>query len=80
MPIINGNHDIRIQRLAEKSAIPNSFLRNINDILEIDKKWKWTWQDKIVLDLPNKSKVFFTHHFKSNVLSSSKNGFATFFI
>jgi predicted phosphodiesterase len=72
MPIINGNHDIRIQRLAEKSLIPNSFLRNINDILEIDKKWKWTWQDKLVVDLPNKTKVFFTHHFKSNVVASSK--------
>ena len=72
MPIINGNHDIRIQRLAEKSAIPNSFLRNINDILEIDKKWKWTWHDKLILELPNKTKVFFTHHFKSNVISSAK--------
>ncbi len=72
MPILWGNHDIRIQRLAEKSLIPNSFLKDINDILEIDKKWKWTWHNKIVLELPNKTKVFFTHHFKSNVLSSSK--------
>ena len=72
MRILNGNHDIRIQRLAEKSAIPNSFLKDINDILEIDKKWKWTWHDKIVVPLPNKNKLFFTHHFNSNVLSSSK--------
>jgi len=72
MPIINGNHDIRIQRLAEKSEIPNSFLRNINDILEIEKSWKWTWHDKLILELPNKTKVFFTHHFKSNVISSAK--------
>lgn len=72
MPIIYGNHDIRIQRLAEKSAIPNSFLRHINDILEIEKKWKWTWHDKLIVELPNKTKVFFTHHFKSNVLASAK--------
>jgi|TARA_E500000318_G_scaffold25044_1_gene25098 predicted phosphodiesterase len=72
MPIIYGNHDIRIQRLAEKSAIPNSFLRHINDILEIEKKWKWTWHDKLIVELPNKTKVFFTHHFKSNVVASAK--------
>jgi len=72
MPILWGNHDIRIQRLAEKSAIPNSFLKDINDILEIDKKWKWTWHDKLIVDLPNKTKVFFTHHFKSNVIASAK--------
>ena len=72
MPILWGNHDIRIQRLAEKSLIPNSFLKDINDILEIDKKWKWTWHDKLIVDLPNKTKVFFTHHFKSNVIASAK--------
>ena len=72
MPILLGNHDIRIQRLAEKSLIPNSFLKDINDILDIDKKWKWTWHDKLIVDLPNKTKVFFTHHFKSNVISSAK--------
>ncbi len=72
MPILLGNHDIRIQRLAEKSLIPNSFLKDINDILDIDKKWKWTWHDKLIVDLPNKTKVFFTHHFKSNVLASAK--------
>ena len=72
MPILWGNHDIRIQRLAEKSAIPNSFLKDINDILEIDKKWKCTWHDKLIVDLPNKTKVFFTHHFKSNVIASAK--------
>ena len=72
MPILWGNHDIRIQRIAEKSLIPNSFLKDINDILEIDKKWKWTWHDKLIVDLPNKTKVFFTHHFKSNVISSAK--------
>ena len=72
MPILLGNHDIRIQRLAEKSLIPNSFLKNINDILEIEKNWKWTWHDKLIVDLPNKTKVFFTHHFKSNVISSAK--------
>ena len=72
MPILLGNQDLRIQRLAEKSLIPNSFLKNINDILEIEKNWKWTWHDKLVVDLPNKTKVFFTHHFKSNVVASSK--------
>ena len=72
MPILWGNHDIRIQRLAEKSSIPEAFLKDINDILEIDKKWKWTWHDKVILDLPNKTKVFFTHHFKSNVIASAK--------
>lgn len=70
--IMWGNHDIRIQKLAEKSAIPNSFLKDINQILDIDPKWKWTWHEKLILTLPNKTKVFFTHHFKSNVLSSSK--------
>lgn len=70
--IMWGNHDIRIQRLAEKSAIPNSFLKDINDILEIDKKWKWTWHDKLIVTLPNKNKLFFTHHFKTNVLASAK--------
>ena len=61
MPILWGNHDIRIQRLAEKSLIPNSFLKDINDILEIDKKWKWTWHNKINFNRlkPNKTKVFF---------------------
>ena len=35
MPIIWGNHDIRIQN-EEKSSIPNSFIKNINEILGID--------------------------------------------
>ena len=55
MPIMWGNHDIRIQRLAERSAIPNSFLKDINQILEIDPKWKWTWHDKLIITLPNKN-------------------------
>ncbi len=33
--IMWGNHDIRIQRLAEKSAIPNSFLKDINDKVKL---------------------------------------------
>lgn len=72
MPILWGNHDIRIQKLAEKSAIPNSFIKHINDILAINPKWNWTWHDKLVVNLPNKTKVFFTHHFKANALASSK--------
>ena len=72
MKIMWGNHDIRIQKLAEKSAIPNSFLKDINEILDIDPKWKWTWHDKLIVDLPNNTKMFFTHHFKTNVLSSAK--------
>jgi predicted phosphodiesterase len=72
MPIIWGNHDIRIQKLAEKSSIPNSFIKDINEILGINPSWKWTWHNKLILNLPNKNKVFFTHHFKSNVLASAK--------
>ncbi len=72
MPIMWGNHDIRIQRLAERSAMPQSFLKDINTILGIDKKWKWTWHDKLIVQLPNKTNLFFTHHFKANVLASAK--------
>ena len=72
MPILWGNHDIRIQQLAENSQIPNSFMKDINDILDIPDSWGWTWHDKLILTLPNKTKVFFTHHFKSNVLASAK--------
>ena len=72
MQILKGNHDIRIQRLAENANMPESFIRDLNDILGIERSWKWTWHDKLIIKLPNKTKVFFTHHFKSNVLASSK--------
>ena len=72
MQILNGNHDIRIQRMAENANMPESFIKDLSDILGIEKSWKWTWHDKLIITLPNKNKVFFTHHFKSSVLSSSK--------
>ena len=53
-----GKSYIRIQRLAEKSAMPESFLKDINEILGIDPKWKWTWHDKLIVTLPNRLKFF----------------------
>ena len=70
MNILLGNHDIRIQRLGEKAGIPDSFFKSLNQILGI--KPNWTWNQKLILTLPNGNQVFFTHHFKANVLSSSK--------
>ena len=70
MNILLGNHDIRIQRLGEKAGITDSFFKSLNQILGI--KSNWTWNQKLILTLPNGNQVFFTHHFKANVLSSSK--------
>ena len=72
MRICRGNHDIRIEKMAERASMPASFVKGLNDILEIDKSWKWTWHDKFIEILPNGNQVYFTHHFKSNVLQSSK--------
>ena len=72
MDILYGNHDLRIQRTAEKANMPDSFFKDLSDILGIEKSWKWAWHDKLILTLPNKNKVFFTHHFKSSALASSK--------
>tara|TARA_R110001632_G_C11299876_1_gene413692 strand:- start:574 stop:1275 length:702 start_codon:yes stop_codon:yes gene_type:complete len=70
MNILLGNHDIRIQRLGEKAGIPDSFFKSLNQILDI--KSNWTWNQKLILPLPNGNKVFLTHHFKSSSLASSK--------
>jgi predicted phosphodiesterase len=70
MDILKGNHDLRIERKAERFGIPRSMLKNLNDIFDI--KANWRWHDKYILTLPSKHKVFLTHNFKSNVLSSSK--------
>ena len=70
MQICWGNHDLRLLRKAELVGIPRSMLRDINSILEV--KAKWTWHDKIIITLPNSQQVYFTHNFKRNAMSSSK--------
>ena len=70
MQICWGNHDLRLLRKAELVGIPRSMLRDINSILEV--KAKWTWHDKIIITLPNGQQVYFTHNFKRNAMSSSK--------
>lgn len=48
-----GNHDRRIERLAESVNIPKRFIRGYNDI------WKtkgWKWVDEITID-----KIYYTH-------------------
>ncbi len=70
MDIMYGNHDIRVIRKAESMGIPRSFLKDLNKMFEIKAKWKW--HDKLIVKLPNGNDVFFTHHFKSSVLQSSK--------
>ena len=70
MDILKGNHDLRLERKAEKFGIPRSMLKDLNDILDIRADWKW--HDKYILTLPSNHKVFLTHNFKNNVLSSSK--------
>ena len=70
MQICWGNHDLRLLRKAELVGIPRSMIRNINSILEV--KAKWTWHDKIIMTMPNGQSVYFTHNFKQNALSSSK--------
>lgn len=70
MDIMYGNHDIRVIRKAESMGIPRSFLKDLNKMFEIKAKWKW--HDKLIIKLPNGNDVFFTHHFKSSVLQSSK--------
>ena len=70
MQICWGNHDLRLLRKAELVGIPRSMLRDINSILEV--RAKWTWHDKIIITLPNGQQVYFTHNFKRNAMSSSK--------
>jgi predicted phosphodiesterase len=70
MQICWGNHDLRLLRKAELVGIPRSILRDINSILEV--RAKWTWHDKIIITLPNGQQVYFTHNFKRNAMSSSK--------
>jgi len=70
MDILKGNHDLRIERKAERFGIPRTMLKDLNEIFDI--KAKWRWHDKFILTLPSKHKVFLTHNFKNNVLSSSK--------
>ncbi|MDP7621367.1 MAG: metallophosphoesterase [SAR324 cluster bacterium] len=70
MDILFGNHDLRIMRRAERFGIPRSMLKDLNTIYEI--KSDWRWHDKLIVKLPNRTNVFFTHNFKSNILASSK--------
>lgn len=70
MDILYGNHDIRVIRKAESFGIPRSFLKDLNKMFEIKAKWKW--HDKLIVKLKNGNNVFFTHHFKSSVIQSSK--------
>ncbi len=70
MDLLYGNHDIRVTRKAEKYGIPRTYIKDLNHILDIKADWKW--HEKLVVKLPNGNNVFFTHHFKSNVLQSSK--------
>ena len=70
MDILFGNHDLRIMRRAERFGIPRSMLKDLNSIYEI--KSNWRWHDKLIVQLPNKTNVFFTHNFKNNILASSR--------
>ena len=70
MDILKGNHDLRIERKAERFGIPRTILKDLNNIFDI--KAKWRWHDKYIFTLPSKQKVFLTHNFKNNVLNSSK--------
>lgn len=39
--ICEGNHDIRLNRIAQKAGLPANVLKNINEIFELPATWEW---------------------------------------
>ena len=59
MTLLHSNHSSLIYRKALKHGMPRAYLRNYNDFLEIDNKWKWV--DDLTVKLSDGSECFFTH-------------------
>ena len=49
MTLLHSNHSSLIYRKALKHGMPRAYLRNYNDFLEIDNRWKWV--DDLTLKL-----------------------------
>jgi len=69
LDITIGNHDLRVRRKAELNGIPADFLKDFNQLLDIEADWKW--HDKVILKIDGQD-WYFTHNFKRDVLQSAK--------
>ena len=64
MDLMDSNHGSLIYRRALKHGIPKAYLRNYNEFLEVDNKWKWV--DDLNLKLSDGSECYFTHGMASD--------------
>lgn len=63
MDVLESNHGSMLFRKAKAKGIPQAYLRNYNDVLEVDSGW--TWHIELTIELPNGNGCYF-HHGKSN--------------
>ncbi len=71
MDILESNHGSLYYRKAKTFGIPSGVMKDYNELWEVDKQWKW--HDDLIIKLPNKQYIYFTHGKKKNGLILSKN-------
>jgi hypothetical protein len=63
---IDSNHGSLLYRKAKHHGIPRHYLRNYNEVLEVDDGW--TWHFDLTLTLPDGQKVYVHHGKGANAL------------
>lgn len=63
MDILESNHGSLVYRKAKTNGIPRHYLKNYNDVLGVDDKWKWHFD--LTITLPNGQYCYF-HHGKAS--------------
>lgn len=63
MDILESNHGSLVYRKAKTNGIPRHYLKNYNDVLGVDDKWKWYFE--LTVNLPNGQHCYF-HHGKAS--------------
>lgn len=70
MDLVHSNHGSLAYRRGKVDGIPRHFLREYNEVLMVDDRWKW--HEEIEVKVSDKQAIVFRHQFSANILKAAE--------
>lgn len=71
MDLLHSNHGSMAYRRAKHAGMPIHLLKSYNELMMISAD-DWRWHERLIIELPNKTKCCFVHGVSANVLAASQ--------
>lgn len=72
MDILHSNHGSMAYRKAKHAGMPIHLLKSYNELMQIPTT-DWKWHERLIIELPNKTKCCFAHSLGTDVLKASQS-------